>query len=94
MAISIKELNKPDYPLLEDFIYWAIFTPIGAELPARDIIYNPDVLMYIENFGNKKDCGVVGGIIDGIDVFLENEGRIDEFIEKIFRDIRNEDARR
>jgi ribosomal protein S18 acetylase RimI-like enzyme len=58
MAIKIKEICESDYPILEDFIYWAIFTPVGAELPARDIIFNPDVFIYIENFGNENDCGV------------------------------------
>jgi ribosomal protein S18 acetylase RimI-like enzyme len=64
MTISIKELSQLDYSILENFIYWAIFTPIGSELPARDIIFNPDVFIYIEDFGKKNDCGVfaeVGG---------------------------------
>ena len=58
MAITVKEISKVNYSILEDFIYWAIFTPPDAELPARDIIYNPDVFIYIENFGNENDCGV------------------------------------
>ena len=58
MAIKIKEIGRSDCSILEDFIYWAIFTPPGAELPARDIIFNPDVFIYIENFGNDNDCGV------------------------------------
>jgi ribosomal protein S18 acetylase RimI-like enzyme len=56
--IKIKEIGKADYPILEEFIYWAIFTPQGSELPSRDIIFNPDVFIYIKNFGNENDCGV------------------------------------
>jgi ribosomal protein S18 acetylase RimI-like enzyme len=56
--LEIKKIGKADYPVLEEFMYWAIFTPQGAELPPRDIIFNPDVFIYIENFGNENDCGV------------------------------------
>ena len=58
MTIKIKEVGTSSYSILENFIYWAIFTPPGANLPARDIIFNPDVFIYIENFGNENDCGV------------------------------------
>jgi len=56
--MKIKEMKKSDYHLLEEFIYWAIFTPVGSELPEKSIIYSPDVFVYIENFGQKNDCGV------------------------------------
>ena len=56
--IEIKELRKPDYPILEEFIYWAIFMPPGEKLPERSIIYDSSIFIYIENFGNENDCGV------------------------------------
>jgi len=55
---EIKEIRKPNLSILEEFIYWAIFIPPGAEQPERDIIYSPDIFIYIENFGNENDCGV------------------------------------
>ena len=57
--MKIKEMGKNDYHLLEEFIYWAIYVPPNSELPERNIIYNPDVFIYIENFGQENDCGVL-----------------------------------
>ena len=31
-------------------------------MPDRNIIYNSDVFIYIENFGQKNDCGVVAEV--------------------------------
>ena len=39
--MKIKELEKSDYHLLEEFIYWAIFVPPNSELPERNIISTP-----------------------------------------------------
>ena len=52
-------MEESDYHLLEEFIYWAIFVPPNSELPKRNIIYNPDVFIYIDNFGQENDCGVL-----------------------------------
>ena len=56
----VREILPAEYPLLNDFIYHAIFLPPGAEQPPRDIINAPDVFIYIDRFGNKPgDCGTV-----------------------------------
>jgi ribosomal protein S18 acetylase RimI-like enzyme len=56
-------ITPADYPLLEAFIYHAIFIPPGVEAPPREIIYNPDVFIYIDGFGSKPgDCGVVAEV--------------------------------
>ena len=56
-------MKKSDYHLLEEFIYWAIFVPPNSELlPEKNIIYNPDVFIYIENFGQDNDCGVMAEV--------------------------------
>ena len=60
--MEVRKINESDYHLLEEFIYWAIFTPQGSELPERNIINNPDVSIYIDNFGQKDDCGVIAEI--------------------------------
>jgi ribosomal protein S18 acetylase RimI-like enzyme len=63
----VREIVSVDYPLLEDFLYHAIFVPRGAEAPPRRIIYNPDVFLYIEGFGSKPgDCGVVAEVGDKV----------------------------
>ena len=56
--MKIKEIDKTNNLMLEDFLYWAIFTPPDAKLPNRDVIFKPDVFIYIENYGNENDCGV------------------------------------
>lgn len=50
----IREMKKAEYPLLEDFLYEAIFIPEGVEAPPRDIIKRPELMVYIEDFGTKK----------------------------------------
>jgi len=57
--IVIRGIRSSEHSLLEDFIYAAIFVPPGAEMPSREIIFAPNVFMYIENFGEENDCGVV-----------------------------------
>ena len=56
----ISEIIPSDYPQLEDFLYNAIFIPPGETPPPREIIFEPDVFIYIDGFGSKYgDCGVV-----------------------------------
>ena len=56
MEYSIRELKESEYGLLEDFLYEAIYIPIGyqEEVP-RSIIYNPDLWRTIADFGKLKD---------------------------------------
>lgn len=59
-AVSIREILPADYPLLEDFLYHAIFVPSGMEAPPRDLIHHPEIFIYIDGFGDKQsDLGVV-----------------------------------
>ena len=60
--VKIREIEKSDYQVLEDFIYWAIYVPPGAQPPERDIIFNSDVFIYINNFGGENDCGVLAKV--------------------------------
>jgi len=65
---TIREISPADYPVLEDFLYHAIFLPPGMGPPARKIIFEPEIFVYIKGFGGKDDCGVVaerGGKIVG-----------------------------
>ena len=63
MKIIVREIEDNEYPLLEDFIYNAIFLPPGTMPPPRDIIFEPDVFVYIDGFGEKPgDCGVVADV--------------------------------
>jgi len=60
MKIKIREITEAEYPLLEDFIYTAIYVPPGEELPPREVIFDPEIYIYVDGFGSKPgDCGVV-----------------------------------
>jgi ribosomal protein S18 acetylase RimI-like enzyme len=60
MKINIREITKADYPLLEDFIYTAIYVPPDEEMPPREVIFDPEIYIYVDGFGSKSgDCGVV-----------------------------------
>ena len=51
----IREMTVNEYPLLEDFLYEAIFIPEGMKKPPRDIIQNDELQVYIKDFGKRKD---------------------------------------
>jgi len=57
--LKIREIQPAEYSFLEDFLYNAIYIPLGEELPAREIIFAPEIYIYIKDFGGKDDCGVV-----------------------------------
>lgn len=44
---------KEEYPLLQDFLYQAIFVPEGAEMPDRSLLQLPELRQYTEQFGQK-----------------------------------------
>lgn len=53
-------MEKSDYACLNEFLYQAIFIPDGENLPPRTIINDPEIFIYIKDFGNKSgDLGVV-----------------------------------
>lgn len=55
MEYSIREMKKTEYPLLDNFLYEAIFLPEGAQPPEKSIIYLPELQVYVADFGKKKD---------------------------------------
>lgn len=55
MNYNIRKIREDEYYLLDDFIYEAIFIPEGVEPPPKSIINQPDLQVYISNFGKEKD---------------------------------------
>ena len=55
MKYALRPMAKSEYPLLEQFIYEAIFIPDGAKAPDKSIIRTPEIQVYIEGFGAKRD---------------------------------------
>lgn len=55
MDYIIREILEEDYRFLEDFLYEAIFVPEGMAAPPKSIIKQPELQLYITDFGKKKD---------------------------------------
>ena len=55
MDYIIREIEKSEIILLQDFLYEAIFVPEGSEKPERSIIELPELQIYIEDFGIRED---------------------------------------
>ena len=54
MNYKIRELRKHEIPLLEDFLYEAIFVPEGMSAPPRSITQTPELQVYLDEFGKKQ----------------------------------------
>ena len=58
MDYTIRELQKQEYPLLNYFLYEAIFISEGIEPPLQTIITSPELQIYIARFRElKQKCG-------------------------------------
>lgn len=55
MNYKIREMLPCEYHFLEDFLYEAIFKNDETVVVPRDIIYKPELQVYIEEFGQRKD---------------------------------------
>ncbi|AXQ78171.1 GNAT family N-acetyltransferase [Streptococcus chenjunshii] len=51
MSFMIRPMLPEEYPLLEEFLYQAIFVPEGFPAPDRKIIRLPELQLYIKDFG-------------------------------------------
>jgi len=49
----IRSLKEKEYKLLEEFLYQAIYIPEGFSPLERSILQDPDLQMYVEDFGQK-----------------------------------------
>lgn len=50
----IREMKEAEYPLLETFLYEAIFVPEGVEAPPMSIVNTPELQVYIKDFGTQE----------------------------------------
>ena len=58
--MKIREMQQSEYPLLESFLYEAVFVSNGVEPPPKSIIYRPELQVYISKFGkNEHDIAFV-----------------------------------
>ena len=57
---NIRAVRESDHECLPNFLYQAIFIPDGIEPPPRSIINQPEIFVYIKDFGTQPgDLGVV-----------------------------------
>ncbi len=67
MDLTIRKIQKQEYPLLDNFLYEAIFVPEGIEPPPKTIITSPELQVYVAHFGESKDdWGFVAEVDDKI----------------------------
>ena len=84
MDVTIRKIQKQEYPLLDNFLYEAIFVPEGIEPPPKTIITSPELQVYVERFGESKDdwglaAEVDGKIVGAVWVRIMNDyGHIDD----------------
>lgn len=84
MEYTISHFRESEYPLLEDFLYEAIFIPEGIAPPPREIVYRPELQVYVEGFGSRRgdialcaesDGKIVGAVWGRI---MNDYGHIDD----------------
>ena len=62
---EIRPLQSEEIPLLEEFLYQAIFIPQGLAPLSRSILKEPDLEMYIKDFGKQPDDWALAAEVDG-----------------------------
>ena len=83
MNYEIRKLKQEEVKLLDTFLYEAIYIPEGVEAPPREIINQPELQVYVADFGNRAsdicfvaetDASVVGAVWVRI---MDDYGHID-----------------
>lgn len=65
MSITIREMKPDESPLLEDFLYEAIYIPEGMAPPPRSILDTPKLQVYISGFGTQIHDKAMVAEVDG-----------------------------
>ena len=53
--LAIRLIKKSEYPMLEIFLYEALHVPAGYANFPKETIYQPEIYLYIDNFGGPDD---------------------------------------
>lgn len=83
MNYKIRQPQEYEYTLLDNFIYEAIYIPEGKEAPPKSVIDQPEIQVYISEFGKQKDDYCLVAEADGKVVgaawvrIMEDYGHID-----------------
>ena len=98
MDYRIREIRENEYYVLSEFLYEAIFIPVGMEKPPKAIIEQPELQVYIADFGKSDDWCLVAEvkekIVGAVWVRIMNDhGHIDDetpsFAMSLYEEYRN-----
>ena len=98
MDYRIREIRENEYYVLSEFLYEAIFIPEGMERPPKAIIEQPELQVYIADFGKSDDWCLVAEvkekIVGAVWVRIMNDyGHIDDetpsFAISLYEEYRN-----
>lgn len=84
MDYTIRQIDESEYPLLNDFLYEAIFIPEGVTSTPKSIINSPELQVYVKGFGEQPhDTALVaeaeGKVVGAVWVRVMNDyGHIDD----------------
>ena len=80
----IRDIRPEEFPVLENFLYEAIYIPEGVPAPPRSVIENEDLQVYIRDFGKLPDdrclvAEVEGKIVGAVWTrIMDDYGHIDD----------------
>ena len=66
MNYNIRELRENEHKILAEFLYEAIYIPEGVEAPPKNIIEQPELQLYISDWGKEHDYCLVAEVNDSI----------------------------
>ena len=66
MDYRSREIRENEYCILSEFLYEAIFIPEGTEKPPKSIIEQPELQVYIADFGKSDDWCLVAEVKEKI----------------------------
>ena len=98
MDYRIREIRENEYYVLSEFLYEAIFISVGMEKPPKAIIEQPELQVYIADFGKSDDWCLVAEvkekIVGAVWVRIMNDyGHIDDetpsFAISLYEEYRN-----
>ena len=63
--VIIREISTEELNILDDMLYESIFQPEGCEPVPRSVIQIPEINVYIDGFGSRKDDYCLVAEVDG-----------------------------
>lgn len=66
MNYNIRKLKENEQGILAEFLYEAIYIPKGEKAPPKDIIKQPELQLYISDWGKDSDYCLVAEVNDSV----------------------------